>query len=129
MLGDGLPVLGGEDVVNRALRRLVKNHAYKPAPYAVSTDLIRYLKEEAGSVNHNLIEDFFEKITLYDIKLNAASVTEPALGGEVSACDEGMGAATAPTTSDAIDPVVAMAVMNPCFINAFKYRDSPHLIT
>jgi ABC-2 type transport system permease protein len=65
-----------EVVVNRALRRLVENHAYKSAPYAISTDLIGYLKEEAGSEHHKLIEDFFEKITLFDLELVESRVTE-----------------------------------------------------
>ena len=66
----------GENVLNRALVRLIKNHAYKSTPYVVSTDFISYLKEEAGVKHHKLIEDFFEKITLYDVKINNAEVIE-----------------------------------------------------
>jgi ABC-2 type transport system permease protein len=66
----------GEAVLNSALKRLVKNHAYKSAPYAISTDFIGYLKEEAGPQHHGLIEDFLEKITLFDLKLVQSTVTE-----------------------------------------------------
>lgn len=70
----------GEEVVNRALRQLLKNHAYESDPYAVSSDLIGYLKAEAGSHYDSLIEDFFERITLFDIKLQDARVTEQSDG-------------------------------------------------
>ena len=70
----------GEDVVNRALRRLLKNHAYESTPYAISTDLIGYLKAEAGPSHRTLIEDFFERITLYDLELVASTVEEMADG-------------------------------------------------
>jgi len=65
----------GEDAVNRALRKLVENHAFKSVPYAISTDLIGYIKDEASSKYHNLIEDLFKKITLFDLKLINATVT------------------------------------------------------
>jgi ABC-type transport system involved in multi-copper enzyme maturation permease subunit len=70
----------GEAVVNRALKRLVKNHAYQSAPYAVSTDLLRYFKEEAGVEYLTLIEDFFEKVTIFDLKHSASTVTQMADG-------------------------------------------------
>jgi ABC-2 type transport system permease protein len=66
----------GEEAINRALRRLLKEHAFRAAPYAVSSDLVGYLKDEAGAGYRSLIEDFFEKITLYDLRLDAARVTE-----------------------------------------------------
>lgn len=59
----------GADVVNRSLGRLVDQRAYSSTPYAISTDFLDILKEEAGPQHLSLIEDFFEKITLYDIKL------------------------------------------------------------
>lgn len=62
----------GEDVVNRALARLVDGHKYKAAPYARSPDLIALLKEEAGPDKAELISDTLEKITLYDLKATDA---------------------------------------------------------
>jgi ABC-2 type transport system permease protein len=70
----------GEQTVNRALKRLVKNHAFKSAPYALSTDFIGYLKEAAGREHHSLIEDLFEKITFFDMKASQSEVTELADG-------------------------------------------------
>ncbi len=66
----------GEDVVNCALRRLIELRAFNSMPYAISTDFLDILKEEAGSEHLGLIEDFFEKITVYDVKLNDAKVVE-----------------------------------------------------
>ena len=70
----------GEDVVNRSLQRLIKLRAYKSAPYAISSDLVEILKEEAGPENTGLIEDFFEKITLFDVKMKDSTVEEMADG-------------------------------------------------
>ncbi len=63
----------GEDVVNRALQRLLSEFAFKPAPYPSSTDFIRLLREEAGPEHDALITDLFERITLYDMKATNAS--------------------------------------------------------
>jgi ABC-type transport system involved in multi-copper enzyme maturation permease subunit len=67
----------GEEAVNRALRKLIKNHAYQYQPYTTSLDLIRYLREEAGSEEQqNLITDLFERIVLFDLEVKEASVSE-----------------------------------------------------
>lgn len=69
----------GEDVVNRSLRRLIDMRAFSGEPYAISTDLIAILKEEAPE-HIGLIEDFFEKITIYDLTATGARVAEQADG-------------------------------------------------
>lgn len=51
----------GEDVVNRALQRLLSEFAFKAAPYPSSTDLIRVLRAEAGPEHDELITDLFER--------------------------------------------------------------------
>jgi ABC-2 type transport system permease protein len=63
----------GEDVVDRALRRLLADYAFKPAPYPSSKDFIRYLREEAGPAHEQLITDLFERIALYDIKVGKST--------------------------------------------------------
>jgi ABC-2 type transport system permease protein len=63
----------GEDTVDRALRRLLADYAFKPAPYPSSKDFVRYLREEAGPAHEQLITDLFERITLYDIKTGKCS--------------------------------------------------------
>ena len=62
----------GEDTVNEALRGLIAEYAFKPAPYANPTDLIKRFRAEAGPEQQQLITDLFEKITLYDVKVTDA---------------------------------------------------------
>lgn len=66
----------GEDVVNRALSNLLKEYAFKSAPYPSSSDFIRLLRAEAGPMHDELISDLFEKITLYDMKADKAVATQ-----------------------------------------------------
>lgn len=68
----------GVEVVNRTLAQLLKQYAFKAAPYANSTDFLRLLRAEAGAGNaahQALITDLFEKITLLDLKARDASAT------------------------------------------------------
>jgi aminopeptidase N len=66
----------GEDVVDRSLRRLLAQYAFKPAPYPASKDFVKILRQEAGPKYDSLITDLFEKITLYDLKAVAAHYTK-----------------------------------------------------
>jgi aminopeptidase N len=59
----------GTDTVNRTMRRLIEQYAFKPAPYPSTLDFLRLLREEAGPQHAQLITDLFEKITLYDAKV------------------------------------------------------------
>lgn len=60
----------GEDAVNRALRRFADRYRLKGAPYPQSLDLIAYLRAEAHTpADQALITDLFERITLYDLKV------------------------------------------------------------
>ena len=63
----------GEDVVNRALRRLLAKYAFQPAPYPASKDFLAMLREEAGPAYDGQIADLFERITIYDMKAKDAS--------------------------------------------------------
>jgi len=64
----------GEEAVNRALRKLIADHAFKGAPYAITTDFLTALRAEAPADKQALITDLFEKITLYDLKTKSAVV-------------------------------------------------------
>ncbi len=65
----------GEDKVNRAMARMLEQHAFKNAPYPNTLDFLKILREEAGPEHDALIDDLFLKITLLDVKaLNAKSV-------------------------------------------------------
>ena len=65
----------GEDKVNDALAQFLKDHAFKGAPYPISTDLVKLFRERAPADKQALITDLFEKITLYDVKATDAKVT------------------------------------------------------
>jgi aminopeptidase N len=62
----------GEAAVNRALRHLIHDFAFKGPPYPTALDLVTDLRAEAPADKQALITDLFEKITLYDIKTTGA---------------------------------------------------------
>jgi aminopeptidase N len=66
----------GEAKVNAALRTLLKQYAFKGAPYPRSQDLVDALRAQAGPdpVAQQLITDLFEKITLYDLSTQRALI-------------------------------------------------------
>ena len=70
----------GADKVNEALRGLLAEFAFKPAPYPNSRDLVRRFREVAGPEHEQLISDLFEKITLYDVKVAEAKSSRRADG-------------------------------------------------
>lgn len=70
----------GEEAVNRALRKLIADHAFKGAPYPITTDFLAALRAEAPADKQALITDLFEKITLYDLKAKSAAVKTRADG-------------------------------------------------
>ena len=70
----------GEDAVNRALRRVLSQYAFKGAPWPRSLDLVAALRAEAPADRQALITDLFEKITLYDVKTTGATATRRADG-------------------------------------------------
>jgi len=72
----------GEAKVNAALRSLLRQYAFKGAPYPRSQDLVDALRAEAGAdpVAQQLITDLFEKITVYDLKTRTAAVKKRADG-------------------------------------------------
>jgi aminopeptidase N len=62
----------GEAAVNRALRHLLHDFAFKGAPYPTALDLVKDLRQETPADKQALITDLFEKITLYDLKTTGA---------------------------------------------------------
>ncbi|MEW6704850.1 MAG: M1 family aminopeptidase [Pseudomonadota bacterium] len=65
----------GEDTVNRAMKKLLAQYAFKPAPYPNTRDFIALLRAEAGTQHDPLITDLLEKITLLDVKVSDATAT------------------------------------------------------
>lgn len=66
----------GEKAVNHALQQLLEKFAFKTAPYPSSADFLELLQAEVGPQREQLIEDLFEKITLYDLKASDAKATK-----------------------------------------------------
>lgn len=56
----------GEENVNAALRNYLDAYAYKEAPYPTTDGLIGYLADATPDSLNYLIDDFFNKITLYE---------------------------------------------------------------
>lgn len=67
----------GEDSVNMALKRLVRDWGYKTIErngrYATTIDLIGYLRDVTPDSLQNVITDFFDRIILYENKVDEAS--------------------------------------------------------
>jgi ABC-2 type transport system permease protein len=71
----------GEDGVNRALRNMLARYRFKGAPYPRTLELIAALRAEAKTPEDQaLITDLFERVTLYDLKVDAPSATQRADG-------------------------------------------------
>jgi ABC-type transport system involved in multi-copper enzyme maturation permease subunit len=67
----------GQDAVNEALRNFVADAAYRTDPYPISRELVSNLRAQAVTdEQQELITDMFERITLWDLKVEEASVTE-----------------------------------------------------
>lgn len=65
----------GEDRVNTMLAELLERYKFKSQPYANSIDLVDGFKSLARDESERqLVEDLLEKITIYDLKVEAATV-------------------------------------------------------
>lgn len=56
----------GEDAVNRALAKFLRDYAFSGPPYTTAPELVRYFRAEAKPEQQEFISDLFERITLYD---------------------------------------------------------------
>jgi ABC-2 type transport system permease protein len=70
----------GEEAVNRALRKLLAQYAFKSAPFPSSKELVAYLRAEAPAEQQQLITDLFVNITLWDVRATHMTVTKRADG-------------------------------------------------
>ncbi len=70
----------GEDSINIALKRMVNDWGpgtfEKNGRYATTIDLLEYLRAVTPDSLQNVITDFFDKIVLYENKVDEASYTE-----------------------------------------------------
>jgi len=65
----------GEATVNAALRRYRDAVAYQEPPYTTSREFLRYLREGAPPEQQGLIDDMFERITLFELRASEATST------------------------------------------------------
>ena len=64
----GMRHMMGNDNIQRAVKRfLIEYHSDKGAPYPTTLELIEILKEETDPKYHSLIEDYWNKITFWDL--------------------------------------------------------------
>jgi len=64
----------GEDRLNAALARYIKQVAFQPPPFTTTRDLLKILRDVTPADQQHLIVDLFETITLFDNKVVSASV-------------------------------------------------------
>ena len=70
----------GEETVNRALRKFIKDHAFSGPPYTTAQELVRYFRAEAAPEHQKVITDLFERIVLFDNQAREVSSTKRADG-------------------------------------------------
>lgn len=70
----------GEKRVNAALARYLAHYRFKGAPYPRTTDFLTELRRGASPAEQRLISDLFERITIYDLKMQSARISKLADG-------------------------------------------------
>ena len=63
----------GEEAVNRALAGIVREHAFRGAPFPTSRVLLAALRAEARPEQQDLLTDLFERITLFENRAEEAT--------------------------------------------------------
>jgi ABC-2 type transport system permease protein len=63
----------GEDLVDKTLARFDRDTAFQQPPYTTTREFLADLRQDAGPKWSPLIEDSFEKITLFDNRVIAAA--------------------------------------------------------
>ncbi|MFO7565482.1 MAG: M1 family aminopeptidase [Enhygromyxa sp.] len=66
----------GEDALNSALRDYIAEVGFQEPPFTISYELYEHLKQATPDRYRYLLEDMFEKITLYDNRALSATVRE-----------------------------------------------------
>ena len=68
-----LKELIGEKAVNKALKTLVDQYAYRQPPYPVSLDLVSLFRQQTPDSLQSVITDQFERITVFNNRATKAS--------------------------------------------------------
>jgi aminopeptidase N len=74
----------GKEKIHQALRNFLNDYSFQTAPLPTSRDLVNALRAEAGPEYRELVADLFERIVLYDLQVDAASLREIDGGYEVT---------------------------------------------
>lgn len=66
----------GEARLNANLRAFNQRYQYRNDPFPTTLDLVQYLKLDSSEQESAFIDDLFNNITLYDLRVQQASVSE-----------------------------------------------------
>jgi aminopeptidase N len=66
----------GEERVNAALAKFIRDHGFSGPPYTTAAELVKYFREVTPPEYQPVITDLFETITIFDNRARAASVKE-----------------------------------------------------
>jgi ABC-type transport system involved in multi-copper enzyme maturation permease subunit len=69
----GLKDYLGEDLIDKTLARYDHDKAFQQPPYTTTTEFLDYLRQDTGPQWTSLIDDSFNKITLYDNRVMDAT--------------------------------------------------------
>ncbi|MFZ5843797.1 MAG: ABC transporter permease/M1 family aminopeptidase [Pseudomonadota bacterium] len=70
----------GEEALNRALSKFLKDKGYQNAPFTTSAELLDYIRAETPVDRQQLVTDLFEKISFYDNRMKTATAKKRADG-------------------------------------------------
>jgi ABC-2 type transport system permease protein len=70
----------GEDLIDKTLARYDHDKAFQQPPYTTTTEFLDYLRQDAGTQWYPLIDDLFNKITVFDNRVIEATATKRADG-------------------------------------------------
>ncbi|HEV8658426.1 MAG TPA: M1 family aminopeptidase [Thermoanaerobaculia bacterium] len=70
----------GEERVNAALRKFIRDHAFSGPPYTTAGELVRDFREVTPPEYQSVVTDLFEGIVLYDNQTREATATKRADG-------------------------------------------------
>lgn len=64
----GLRHTVGADTINGAMKKLIEDYGSKGPPYPTTLQVVDYLKDAAGPEYDQLISDYWDRITFWDLK-------------------------------------------------------------
>jgi len=71
----GLKQYMGENELNLALRKFVRDYGGKGAPYPTTYEMLDYIRAEASEDYHQLITDYWERITFWNLGLENVKIS------------------------------------------------------